>query len=124
MSQEIINDEPEPDAAKRLSFLSRIRGRLPGLSTLRALNGSEDRAELATLDDLEGHFALMAVPLEGEAIDGDALERGVDSLRNNGVIRSNTVVEARLLMPETELRHQTIEKGLEAMGIVKAELDD
>jgi hypothetical protein len=124
MEREIIIDEPEPDAVRRQSFLSRIRGRLPGLPLLRSSEALIDQAEAAKFEDLEGRFAVMALPLEDEGVDEAVLKSNVASLRQNGVIGSNTVVEGRLLMPEDAIRPKTVANGLAAMGVVKAELDD
>lgn len=124
MEREMSINEPEPDAARRQSFLSRIRGRLPGLPLPRLSEAPTATSEATRFNRLEGRFAVMALPLEGESVDEEVLKSSVASLRQNGVITSNTVVEERLLMPEDAIRPKTVENGLEAMGIVKAELDD
>jgi hypothetical protein len=123
MTQEIINEDREPDAARRTAVLNFIRGRLPGLPLPRPLRISRSN-EVKIPSELEGHFAVVATKMDevDKASIGEQLEPAVDAIINNGVVGDNTVVEIRTLMPEDALSARTTESSSNVMGAFRKKL--
>ncbi|HVV25897.1 MAG TPA: hypothetical protein VHC21_02600 [Candidatus Saccharimonadales bacterium] len=121
MEQAISTPEPEPDAARRQSFLDRIRGRLPGLPRPRVFEAPAARPESEMLSRLEGRFAIVAVSLEDadeESLTAE-IEPAVTSLVHNGYLDSKTVAETRPIIPQNAIRPGVMSATSSATDIFK-----